>query len=345
MEESAVANIKDIALKCGLSVSTVSKALNSYSDISKETRQRVMRAAEECGYLPNSMARALKTNRTHNLGVLFTDEAQSGLRQEYFAAVLDAFKSEAEQQSYDITFINHNMSINSHPMTYLEHCRYRNFDGVCIACVEFQQPEVLELANSDLPVVTIDHIFNNHTSINSANVAGMCDLVKYIYGMGHRKIAYVHGKKSAVTEQRMTSFCKTLRDLGVEVPSEYLVLSAYHDIRATKAAVQQLLELPNRPTCIVMPDDYAALGGIEAIESAGLRIPEDISIGGYDGLQLSQMLKPQLTTLRQDTQKMGREAARRLIEQIENPLTTITESVTVEGTLLEGQSVARIDGK
>ena len=338
-----MANIKDIAVKCGLSVSTVSKALNSYSDISKETRQKVMKAAEECGYLPNSLARALKTNRTHNLGVLFADEAQSGLRQEYFAAVLDAFKVEAEQQSYDITFINHNMSINSHPMTYLEHCRYRNFDGVCIACVEFQQPEVLELANNDLPVVTIDHIFNNHTSINSANVAGMCDLVKYIHGMGHRKIAYVHGKKSAVTEQRVTSFCKTLRDLGVEVPPEYLVLSAYHDIRATKAAVQHLLELPNRPTCIVMPDDYAALGGIEAIESAGLRIPEDISIAGYDGLQLSQTLKPQLTTLQQNTQQMGREAARRLIEQIENPLTTITESLTVEGKLLEGKSVQQIN--
>ena len=337
-----MANIKDIAAKCGFSISTVSKALNSYSDISEETRHKVIKAAEECGYLPNSMARALKTNRTHNLGVLFTDEAQSGLRQEYFASVLDAFKTEAEQQSYDITFINHNMSINSHPMTYLEHCRYRNFDGVCIACVEFQQPEVQELVNSDLPVVTVDHIFNNHTSINSANVAGMRDLVKYIYGMGHRKIAYVHGKKSTVTEQRVTSFCKTMRDLGAEVPPEYLVLSAYHDIRATKAAVQQLLELPDRPTCIVMPDDYAALGGIEAIESTGLRIPEDISIAGYDGLRLAQMLRPQLTTLQQDTQRMGLEAARRLIEQIETPLTTIIESVTVAGQLLEGQSVARI---
>ncbi len=337
-----MANIKDIAAKCGFSISTVSKALNSYSDISEETRQKVMKAAEECGYLPNSMARALKTNRTHNLGVLFTDEAQSGLRQEYFAAVLDAFKTEAEQQSYDITFINHNMSINGHPMTYLEHCRYRNFDGVCIACVEFQQPEVQELVNSDLPVVTIDHIFNNHTSINSANVAGMRDLVRYIYGMGHRRIAYVHGKKSTVTEQRVTSFCKTMRDLGAEVPPQYLVLSAYHDIRATKAAVQRLLELPDRPTCIVMPDDYAALGGIEAIESAGLRIPEDISIAGYDGLQLAQMLRPQLTTLQQDTQRMGLEAARRLIEQIETPLTTIVESVTVAGRLIQGRSVAPV---
>ena len=338
-----MANIKDIAAKCGLSISTISKALNGYTDISKETKQRVIKAAEECGYLPNSMARALKTNRTHNIGVLFADEAHSGLKQEYFSGVLDAFKVEAEQNSYDITFISHNMNLNTRPMSYLEHCRYRNFDGVCIACVDFQNPEVLELINSDFPVVTIDHIFNNHTSINSANVVNMSELVRYIYSMGHRKVAYVHGRKSAVTEQRLTSFCRTMQDLGTSVPPEYLVLSAYHETQATKDAVQHILTLSDRPTCIIMPDDYAALGGIEAIEASGLRIPEDISIAGYDGIPLSQMLRPMLTTVRQDTERMGREAARRLIEQIENPLTTIVESVTVEGKLLEGQSVAKIE--
>ncbi len=340
-----MSTIKDIASKCGLSVSTVSKALNSYSDVSEATRQKVLRVAESCGYFPNSFARALKVSHTRNLGVLFSDEARSGLKQEYFAAVLDAFKTEAEKQSYDITFINHNMTVRNHPMTYLEHCRYRNFDGVCIACVDFQQPEVLELINSNIPVVTIDHIFNNHTSINSANVAGMKDLVRYIYQMGHRKIAYVHGKKSAVTEQRITSFCRTLRDLNVEVPKEYLELSAYRDLQTTKSCVMNLLRLPNPPTCILMPDDYAALGGIEAIESCGLKIPENISIAGYDGIPLSQMLRPQLTTIRQDTEKMGREAARMLIEQIEDPLTTIMENITVKGELIEGKSVANITGK
>ncbi|WBY63678.1 LacI family DNA-binding transcriptional regulator [Thermocaproicibacter melissae] len=337
-----MANIKDIAAKCGLSVSTISKALNGYTDISRETKQKVLKAAEECGYLPNSMARALKTNRTYNIGVLFADEAHSGLKQEYFAAVLDAFKVEAEKNSYDITFISHNMDMNARSITYLEHCKYRNFDGVCIACVDFQNPEVLELINSPIPVVTIDHVFNGHTSINSANVAGMNELVRYIYSMGHRKIAYVHGKKSTVTEQRLTSFCHTMKELGCPLPPEYLVLSAYHDIASTKAAVKKLLALPNRPTCIIMPDDYAALGGIEAIEAAGLRIPEDISIAGYDGIPLSQMLRPKLTTIQQDTERMGTEAAKRLIEQIENPLTTITETVTIEGHLLEGQSVKRI---
>ena len=337
-----MANIKDIAAKCGLSVSTISKALNGYTDISRETKQKVVRAAEECGYLPNSMARALKTNRTHNIGVLFADEAHSGLRQEYFAAVLDAFKAEAERRSYDITFISHNVNLGTRPMSFLEHCRYRNFDGVCVACVDFQSPEVLELVNSDFPVVTIDHVFNNRTSINSANVAGMNELVRYIHGMGHRRVAYVHGRKSAVTEQRLTSFCRTMRDLGDAVPTEYLVLAAYHDTQATKAAVARLLALPDRPTCVIMPDDYAALGGIEAIEAAGLRIPDDVSVAGYDGIPLSQTLQPKLTTVRQDTGRMGREAAKRLIEQIENPLTTIVENLTVEGTLLPGGSVKKV---
>ncbi|HCR43330.1 MAG TPA: LacI family transcriptional regulator, partial [Ruminococcaceae bacterium] len=217
-----------------------------------------------------------------------------------------------------------------------------NFDGVCIACVDFYQNEVLELINSDIPVVTIDHIFNNHTSINSANVDGMKDLVEYIYAMGHRKIAYIYGKKSDVTEQRLTSFCRTMRNLGNDVHENYLELSAYRDIRATKQCTENLLKLPDPPTCIIMPDDYAALGGIEAIESMGLKIPDDVSIAGYDGIPLSQMIRPRLTTIRQNTEAMGREAAKRLIEQIESPLTTVIENITIKGQLLEGKSVKSI---
>jgi DNA-binding LacI/PurR family transcriptional regulator len=91
-----------------------------------------------------------------------------------------------------------------------------------------------------------------------------------------------------------------------------------------------------------MPDDYAALGGIEALESAGLRIPEDISVAGYDGIPISQVLRPRLTTLKQDTDKLGSEAALKLIQLIENPLTTLTENVTVYGKLIKGESVKNV---
>lgn len=338
-------NIKVIAQKCNLSISTVSKALNGYGDISSPTRQRVLKVAEECGYYPNSMARALKTNSTHNLGVLFSDDLHNGLKHEHFSSILNAFKVEAEQNSYDITFINSNMTLRERPMTYLEHCRYRNFDGICIACIDFQKPEVLELINSDIPVVTIDHMFNNRTSIVSAHVKGMQELATYICRMGHRKIAYVHGKKSTVTEQRLASFHRTLQGFGIETPPEYLIESAYRDPITTKQSVEMLLKLPNRPTCIIMPDDYAGIGGMDAIKAKGLKIPSDISIAGYDGIALSQAITPRLTTLMQDDNKIGSEAAKRLIEQIENPLTAIIENISVPGRLIEGESVGMINGQ
>lgn len=337
-----MANIRDIAAKCGLSVSSVSKALNNYGDISADTRERVLKAAQELGYFPSSIARALKTNRTYNLGVLFMDDKKSGLKHNYFAAVLDSFKVQAEKLYYDITFINHNMRIGARTMSYLEHCKYRNVDGVCIACIDFNQPEVIELVKSDIPLVTIDHVFHNRTSVLSSNVLGMQQLVEYSAGMGHRKIAYVHGAKSSVTDQRLTSFRRTMQQLNLPLRQEYLVESEYQDAAATRRATRQLLQLSEPPTCILMPDDYAAIGGIEEIEAAGLRIPEDISVVGYDGIPLSQVIRPRLTTLQQDTERMGAEAALHLIEQIERPLTTIAETVTVNGTLLPGQSVRKI---
>ena len=125
--------------------------MNDQPDIAQATRERIHAAARRMGYLPNAAARALKTNRTYNLGVLFVDEKQSGLTHEYFSAVLDSFKVEAEKRGYDITFINHNISGRS--MSYLEHCHYRGVDGVVIACVNFYDPQVVELVNGDVPVV------------------------------------------------------------------------------------------------------------------------------------------------------------------------------------------------
>ena len=137
-------SMKDIAKACGVSVATVSKALNGQKDVGEETKEKIRETAKQMGYFPNAQARALKTNRTYNLGVLFVDEARSGLTHDYFANVLDSFKRSAEGSGYDITFINSCKSDANH-MSYLERCQYRGFDGVVIACVDFRDPEVVEL--------------------------------------------------------------------------------------------------------------------------------------------------------------------------------------------------------
>ena len=112
------------------------------------------------------------------------------------STVLESFKKESERHGYDITFINHN--VGGKPTSYLQHCRYRGVDGVVIACVDFLDPLVRELAESELPLVTLDHVFNNRLAVMSDNVQGVEALVHYAYRMGHRRIAFLHGETTTV---------------------------------------------------------------------------------------------------------------------------------------------------
>lgn len=332
-------SMKDISRKCGVSVATVSKAMNNHSDIGEETKKHIRKVAKEMGYFPNSSARALKTNRTYNLGVLFVDEARSGLTHDYFANVLDSFKVTAEKKGYDITFINCNKE--NQRMSYLEHSRYRGVDGVVIACVDFGDDEILELIRSDVPVVTIDHIFDNKTSVMSDNVKGIRDLVTFIYRKGHRRIAFIHGTDSTVTQNRVGSFYKTLGDFGIEISDEYVKTGIYRDPVSAAELTREFLDMPEekRPTCILYPDDFSCIGGINAIKERGLMIPDDISVAGYDGINIAKVLDPQITTLQQDTQTLGRKAAECLISAVEKPKTALIERVVVEGEVLPGGSV------
>ena len=334
-------SLKDISNACGVSVATVSKSLNDHSDISEETKETIRRVAKEMGYFPNSAAKALKTNRTSNIGVLFVDDARSGLTHDYFSNVLDSFKRTAEQYGYDITFINC-CKTRANRMSYLEHAKYRGFDGVVIACIDFADPEVLELVKSDIPVVTIDHLFNNRIAVMSDNVKGMKDLLTFVYNKGHRKVAYIHGADSAVTQSRLSSFYRTAEELGIEIPDEYVKEGAYRSTKDSYKQTHVLLDLPNPPTCILYPDDFASFGGMKAISERGLKIPDDISIAGFDGIRIGRRLEPQLTTLRQDTETIGAQAALGLINMIERPKTTLLQPLVVEGTVFEGKSVKDI---
>lgn len=333
-------SMKEIAKKCNVSVASVSKALNGYSDISEETRKFILKTASEMGYLPNSSARTLKTKRSYNLGVMFVDEAASGLTHDYFNHVLESFKRTAEERGYDITFTSG--KISGQKLSYYEHCRYRGVDGVVVACVDFYADEVQELIRSDIPVVTIDHVFDGKIAVVSNNSQGMEDLVTYVYQQGHRRIAYIHGDNTSVTRVRLASFHRTLQRMGVDTPDEYIKESPYRDADSAAKATGELLDLPNPPTCILYPDDYAAIGGINEIRERGLRIPEDISIAGYDGITIAKILEPKLTTLCQDTVAIGRIAAEKLIDLIENPKTTLVDRFTVDGTLFKGASVQQL---
>ena len=332
-------SMKDIANECGVSVASVSKALSGQSDISPATREKIIAAAERLGYQANSAARALKTNRTYNIGVLLVDETRSGLNHDFFSSVLESIRVAAENHGYDITFINAN--VGKRPATYLQHCRYRSVDGVVIVCIDFYDPMVRELAESEIPLVTIDHSFNNRSAVVSDNMQGAEELTKRAIAAGHRKIAFIHGENTSVTDNRLRGFYRALEEYGISIPDSYVAESPYHDPDSCSAAVERLLGLPDRPTCILCPDDYSAIGGINAVRSHGLKVPEDISILGYDGKSIARVIEPKLTTWEQNTDGLGSLSVEQLVRMIEHPKTTIPEIVTVTGKLLEGTSLAQ----
>lgn len=333
-------SLKDVAQACGVSVATASKALNGHSDVSAVTAKRIKEAAQSMGYLPNSVARALKTHRTNNIAVLFSDDAQSGLTHNYFSNVLEGFRAAAEAKDYDITFISNNQA--SRKLSYYERCRSRGVDGIVIACVNFESPQIREIIYGDIPTVTIDHIFSNCTAIISDNVNGMKTLVEHAVAMGHRKIAYIHGKPSSVTQDRLASFYRTLYESNIQIPEQYVLEADYLDWAGAAYCTKKLLDMRDRPTCILYPDDMACIGGMNIIQRAGLRIPEDISVIGYDGQQVSSILTPALTTLRQDTRRIGGSAAEKLISMIEQPKAAVIERVVVKGELVKGKSVKNL---
>ncbi len=334
-------SIKDIASACGVSASTVSKALNNHSDISDATKELIRSKAAEMGYRPNAAAQVLKTNKSKNLGVLFVDEAMNGLTHDFFARVLDSFKVTAEKYGYDITFIiSHKYGKDG--MSYLEHSRYRRFDGVVIACVKFEAPEVQELINSEIPIVTIDYNANERIAILSNNLKGMSMLTQYVIDMGHKNIAYLYGEASLPTTNRLSGFYITMENNKIPVNDNYVREIKYRNMEDAARVTRELMALPVPPTCILYPDDYSSFGGVNALRNMGFRIPEDISVAGYDGIPMAIQFEPKLTTVIQNTVNIGRSAAEKLIGLIEHPRLTAIEQIVIDNELFKGESVGRI---
>ena len=325
--------LKDIAEACGVSVATVSRALNGVTDDSKERAAYICRTAKEMGYYPNAAARTLKTSRSNNIGILYEDR----MNHEYFSSLLDDLRSSADARGYDLTLIGQGRGEETG--NYYEHARRRNLDGVVVIQADFDSANVIRLATSAIPAVIIDHIYEGCDCVASDNRASMEQLVRYAYGKGHRKIALIQGETGAVSRERLSGFYKICAELGLRVGEGFVRDGHFHDPESCCRIIRELMDGKEKPTCILCPDDYSCLGALWALRDAGIQVPRDISLIGYDGIRISQMVPPHLTTYRQNTVQIAEEAVALLAEAIEEPDTHIPRQITVTGELVEGQTV------
>ena len=332
--------LKDIARECKVSFSTVSKALKGSPEISFETTEFIQKKAREMGYHPNIAARSLRTNRTYDIGVIFEDKTGAGFQHQYFATIISGIQKVAFSKGYEMTFVSGDSTKN---YDYYAHALARNYDGVCLLSCDYTSTGIKSLVNSEIPTVSLDYFYDiEHSAVMSDYSAGINELLEYVISMGHKRIAMIHGEKTWVTEQRVEAFKKVCADHGITVPDEYFAEGLYHDPVTSSAATEVFLSLPEPPTCIFYPDDYAALGGIRELSGRGLKPGQDISIVGYDGIKLTSMMIPPLTTYEQNGEEIGRTMAEALLAKIENPAEFTPKKEMVTGRLIKGGTVVKL---
>ena len=332
--------LKDIARECKVSFSTVSKALKGSPEISIETTEFIKKKAHEMGYHPNIAARSLRTNRTYDIGVIFEDKTGAGFQHQYFATIISGIQKVAFQKGYEMTFVGGDSTKN---YDYYSHALARNYDGLAILSCDFTSSGITGLVKSEIPTVTLDYFYDlDHAAVMSDYTAGINELLEYVISMGHKKIAMIHGEKTWVTDERIQAFNKVCKAHGIDVPAEYFAEGLYHDPVTSSAATEVFLSLPEPPTCIFYPDDYAALGGIRELTSRGLKPGKDISIVGYDGIALTSMMIPPLTTYEQNGETIGRVMAEALINKIENPENFEPKKEMITGRLIKGGTVVKM---
>ena len=335
--------IYDIAREAGVSTATVTRVFRKDPRVKEATRLKVQKVIDAYAYTPSVSAQHLEGGRSGTLAVVLP--VVSNL---YFNRIFDAAYWEAEANGCSLRLFQtmENQAISPDIVSELIRCR---MDGVLFAGSIWSADRgdlntALEKLGKYMPVATIcppdvqlDCICIQSDLVNCSRLP-----VRHLHTLGHRRIAFIHGEMTSVTQKRLASFKKTCAALGLEIPPEYVRPAVFHDPRSSGLQTRALLALPKRPTCILYPDDLSFLGGMSELERHGLSIPGDISVAGYDGIPLSQILRPRLSTYRQAGEEMGREAARLLIEQIEQPDVWLPQQITVAGELLPGDTVANI---
>lgn len=307
--------IYDLAEKTGFSITTVSRALNNNKGVSEKTRKLIIEEAANMGYYPNSIARSLTMKKSFTIGVIFTEDVVLGMNHPFFSVVIEGFKHRAERFGYDLIF--QTRYIGKEKKSYVDHAYYRGVDGVIVVCFDYTDPEVLKLIESPIPSVILDMYTDKANVLYSNNVYG-CELaIEHLHSLGHTEIAHIADDSGSFAGKERIKGCKLAADkFGVSITDSFGDGDEPFSIERGYSAMEKLLAQDNVPTAVFASSDTMALGAIKAIRDAGLSVPKDISMVGFDDIELAQHITPALTTIRQNKELMGRRAADILINQM-----------------------------
>lgn len=335
------ATIYDIAKACNCSTTTVSKVLNNTGSISPEKTKEILKVAKKLGYMRSHSARSLaSSNHSSNLiGVYLHINDEQSITHELFSKIINSFRIEVEKCGYDICFIK-NIN-NDEKYGYKDMLAARGIDGTLVLSTQAKSQKLLDFLGSDLPIVTFD-VFEAKYCISSTNEKSVEEMVDYLVSMGHKRICYVCPDDSGVSLSRKEGFLKGLKKNNIPFDERMIIRAPYYSSDSAKLATELVLASGFNPTVIMYPDDYTAIASIPYLRKNGYHVPRDMSITGFDGIDIGAVMRPSLTTTVQSTQEIGKKAAELLLNQINNK--EIKEQNPIVPTkIFKGESVAKIN--
>jgi LacI family transcriptional regulator len=324
--------IRDVARLAKVHPGTVSRALNDETRglVNPETAERVMRAAEQLGYRPNRIARGLKTSRSHTIGVLIPD-----ITNPLFPPILRGIEDRLDDAGYTALIVNTDND-PERERSQLDAMHARQVDGFISATARLDRELLADLAGRRTPLVLVNRSFEDGRvpTVAADDRQGVRLAVGHVIALGHTRIGHVAGPQNVSTgRRRHLGFLEAMRAGGLEVPDEHVRFGASFTEEEGARACTELLDTAPDLTAIVAANDLLAIGCYDALETRGLRCPDDVSIVGFNDMPFIDRLRPALTSVRVPQREIGKVAADLLLERLSGDLQTVRE-ILLEPTLI-----------
>ncbi|SMC81152.1 LacI family DNA-binding transcriptional regulator [Lentzea albidocapillata] len=316
---------REIAQLCGVSVATVSRVFNQPETVNEDTRERVLRVAKELDYRPNESARALSTKQSTMIGLVWdTDHRRPGWRHPYLQDLLIGLKSALSAHGYHLLMLATSGDARevgaslADPVGYVNMTRRHHLGGLVLIDSGSDAEAFEAFAQSGVPCVALDVAVDGPraTYVTSDNSGGARAAVAHLVGLGHSRIATITGPPgNQPSDARLSGYRAALRDAGAEPRAGYVVAGDFYRASGT-AAMQRLLALDEPPTAVFAASDEMAVGALLAARAAGLRVPRDLALVGFDDIEIASVVDPALTTVAQDKPGFGVAAAKAIMAMI-----------------------------
>ncbi|HEY3502348.1 MAG TPA: LacI family DNA-binding transcriptional regulator [Actinocatenispora sp.] len=328
-------DINEVARLGGVSVATVSRALNGRPEVSPATRERIRSLAAELGYTPNASARALASRRSGMVGLLWDTDYRSGGRQHPFLQeVLVGLKEALNEHGQGLILLP--IVPEDDAGGYVRLARQYTLDGVVLMGVDEHTPSVAALLATDLPCVALDLAVDGprSASVTSDNRGGARAAVRHLVELGHRRIATVTGPTDLKpAAERLAGYCREVARHRLPCPEAYVVAGDFF-ADSGAAAMRRLLALPEPPTAVFVAGDAMAIAAVQAAQEDGRSVPADVAVVGFDDIDAAGLLRPGLTTVAQDYRRFGSTAVALLAELAAAPPDAAPRTVTLPTALV-----------